>query len=45
MPYGYNVEKRIKFLHGYDEDADYPEEDENGIIYGLETVISDELLD
>jgi hypothetical protein len=35
MPYGYSVEKRLKFLHGYDEEADFPEEDENGVIYGL----------
>jgi hypothetical protein len=44
MPYGYNVDRRLAFLHGYDPE-DGPEEDENGLIYGLETIISDEILD
>ena len=38
MPYGFNVEKKIKNLQGEDEDT-CPEEDEDGVIYGLESII------
>ena len=45
MPYGYDVNRRIKFLQGYDVEDDYTEEDDDGIIYGLEDVIHEDILD
>ena len=38
MPFGYNIDKRIKMLQGY-IDEQSPQEDEDGVIYGLEDVI------
>lgn len=40
MPYGYSPSRRLAFMHGYEMD-DEPEEDDSGVIYGLEAVISD----
>jgi hypothetical protein len=45
MPYGYDVSRRIKFLQGYDIEEYYPEEDDDGVIYGLEDVIHEDILD
>jgi hypothetical protein len=45
MPYGHKIDKRIKFIQGHQEDIDCPIEDEDGVIYGLESVISEEILD
>jgi hypothetical protein len=40
MPYGYSINRRLAFMHGYDAEEE-PEEDESGVIYGLEALISD----
>lgn len=40
MPYGYSLNRRLAFMHGYNG-GDEPEEDESGMLYGLEAVISD----
>jgi hypothetical protein len=45
MPYGYSVDQRIKLLQGYEEDSMYPDKDEDGVINGLEHVISDDIFD
>ena len=42
MPFVYNVDKRIKMLQGY-TDEQIPEEDEDGVIYGLEDVIPESI--
>ena len=42
MPFGYNIDKRIKMLQGY-TDEQIPEEDEDGVIYGLEDVIPESI--
>lgn len=44
MPFGFNVEKKIKFLQGNTEQK-CPEEDEDGVIYGLESVIPDDIFE
>lgn len=38
MPCGYNVESRLRLLQGNAEEL-CTEEDEDGVIYGLESVI------
>lgn len=45
MPYGYQAEKRLKFIQGYEETSDDLSEDSDGIIYGLEYIISDDVFD
>jgi hypothetical protein len=44
MPYGYSVFIRLKYIQGY-EVTDEDEEAEDGIIYGIENVIGDEVLE
>ena len=44
MPYGYNIDKRMKIVQGYMEEHS-PEEDDDGVIYGLEYVIPDEIFE
>ncbi len=34
MPFGFNVDKRMRLLQGCTEEQ-YAEEDEDGVIYGL----------
>lgn len=44
MPYGYSVEQRLLYMQGYD-DQDEKDQNENGIIYGVEEVISPNILE
>ena len=44
MPFGYNIEKRIKMLQGY-SDENSTDEDEDGVIYGLEEVIPEHIFE
>lgn len=44
MPYGYNIDKRIKFLQGNISNQ-CSEEDEDGVIYGLESVIPEDIFE
>ena len=44
MPFGYNIEKRIKMLQGY-IDENSTDEDEDGVIYGLEEVIPENIFE
>lgn len=43
MPYGYQPEKRLKFIQGYEDQSEDLGEDDDGIIYGLEYIISDDV--
>lgn len=45
MPYGYQPEKRLKFIQGYDDQNEDLAEDDDGIIYGLEYIISDDVFE
>jgi hypothetical protein len=45
MPYGYQPEQRLKFIQGYEDMSDDLSEDSDGIIYGLEYIISDDVFD
>lgn len=45
MPYGYQPEKRLKFIQGYEDQSEDLGEDDDGIIYGLEYIISDDVFE
>ena len=45
MPYGYQPEKRLKFIQGYDDQNEDLAEDDDGIIYGLQYIISDDVFE
>jgi hypothetical protein len=45
MPYGYQPEQRLKFIQGCEDTSDELSEDSDGIIYGLEYIISDDVFE
>jgi hypothetical protein len=40
MPFGFNIDRRLKFIQGYSGDDIEVDEEDDGVMYGLKQVIS-----